>query len=198
MNWTNEFLMKKVDAIVRRPYPDGKYGWHEDQASEYHPTIQQVRSEFRVLLEAIIDAGLVGGRCLQLGLGDGYSHEVWRCVFDYVCSVDEDSVKFYSHPRSVDAAHESFVMVQTANAVNFASVLCPFDFLFIDASHLYADVKADYENYSPLVRRGGIIAFHDALPRPGHEVYRFLEEMKEYQSLNIVGDEVGTAWMVKQ
>jgi cephalosporin hydroxylase len=39
-----------------------------------------------------------------------------------------------------------------------------FDFLFIDADHSYAGVKADYEMYGPLVRPGGIIAFHDIVP----------------------------------
>jgi len=35
------------------------------------------------------------------------------------------------------------------------------DFLFIDGDHSYSGVKSDYEMYSPLVRKGGIIAFHD-------------------------------------
>lgn len=35
------------------------------------------------------------------------------------------------------------------------------DFLFIDGDHSYAGVKKDYEMYSPLVRSGGIVAFHD-------------------------------------
>jgi predicted O-methyltransferase YrrM len=35
------------------------------------------------------------------------------------------------------------------------------DFLFIDGDHTYEGVKKDYEMYSPLVRKGGIIAFHD-------------------------------------
>ncbi len=35
------------------------------------------------------------------------------------------------------------------------------DFLFIDGDHSYAGVKADFELYSPLVRSGGLIAFHD-------------------------------------
>jgi cephalosporin hydroxylase len=35
------------------------------------------------------------------------------------------------------------------------------DFLFIDANHSYESVKNDYEKFSPLVRKGGIIAFHD-------------------------------------
>ncbi len=37
------------------------------------------------------------------------------------------------------------------------------DFLFIDGDHSYDGVKADYENYKGLVRKGGIIVFHDAV-----------------------------------
>lgn len=35
------------------------------------------------------------------------------------------------------------------------------DFLFIDGDHTYDGVKQDFEMYSPLVRDGGIIGFHD-------------------------------------
>jgi predicted O-methyltransferase YrrM len=35
------------------------------------------------------------------------------------------------------------------------------DFLFIDGDHTYEGVKEDWEMYSPLVRKGGIIVFHD-------------------------------------
>jgi predicted O-methyltransferase YrrM len=37
----------------------------------------------------------------------------------------------------------------------------PIDFLFIDGDHSYAGAKQDFEMYGPLVRPGGIIAFHD-------------------------------------
>ena len=40
------------------------------------------------------------------------------------------------------------------------------DFLFIDGDHSYRAVKRDFELYSPLVRRGGIVAFHDILYHP--------------------------------
>jgi predicted O-methyltransferase YrrM len=39
-----------------------------------------------------------------------------------------------------------------------------FDFLFIDGDHSHQGVAADYEMYGPLVRSGGIIAFHDITP----------------------------------
>lgn len=37
------------------------------------------------------------------------------------------------------------------------------DVLFIDADHRYEGVKRDFELYSPLVREGGLIAFHDVI-----------------------------------
>jgi len=38
------------------------------------------------------------------------------------------------------------------------------DFLFIDGDHTYEGVKKDFKMYSSLVRKGGIIAFHDIVP----------------------------------
>jgi predicted O-methyltransferase YrrM len=55
------------------------------------------------------------------------------------------------------------------------------DFLFIDGDHGYTGVKKDYELYSPLVRSGGLIGFHDILPSPpetGMEVWKYWQEIK--------------------
>jgi len=55
------------------------------------------------------------------------------------------------------------------------------DFLFIDGDHTYEGVKQDFEKYSPHVKEGGIIAFHDIVDRPEHseiEVNRFWTEIK--------------------
>jgi predicted O-methyltransferase YrrM len=35
------------------------------------------------------------------------------------------------------------------------------DFLFIDGDHAYRSVARDFELYAPLVRKGGLVAFHD-------------------------------------
>ena len=56
------------------------------------------------------------------------------------------------------------------------------DFLFIDGDHTEDGVKSDYNMYSPLVRSGGIIAFHDILekqPTPTNQVYHFWKEIKK-------------------
>jgi len=64
------------------------------------------------------------------------------------------------------------------------------DFLFIDGDHTYEGVKKDFEMYSPLVREGGIIAFHDIVvhpPETGCEVSKFWGEIKDdYNSEEIV------------
>lgn len=74
------------------------------------------------------------------------------------------------------------------------------DFLFIDGDHSYKGVKADFELYAPLVRKGGIIALHDIVSdhrtRYGRdtgcyagEVYRFWDELKaRYRCEELVDD----------
>jgi len=66
------------------------------------------------------------------------------------------------------------------------------DFLFIDGDHTYEGVKKDFEMYGSLVRKGGIIAFHDIVPHPperGCEVSKFWNEIKHgYRLYEIVKD----------
>jgi predicted O-methyltransferase YrrM len=53
------------------------------------------------------------------------------------------------------------------------------DFLFIDGDHSYEGVKEDFEMYSPLVRNGGLFAFHDiAESGSSREVNRFWDKLK--------------------
>lgn len=52
------------------------------------------------------------------------------------------------------------------------------DWLFIDGGHDYETVKSDWENYSGLVKEGGVIAFHDILPQENSEVDKLWKEIK--------------------
>jgi predicted O-methyltransferase YrrM len=66
------------------------------------------------------------------------------------------------------------------------------DFLFIDGDHTYEGVKADFAMYSPLVRRGGKIAFHDIIEHhkdPTVGVHQFWKEVRDqYDHLEFVQD----------
>ena len=58
------------------------------------------------------------------------------------------------------------------------------DFLFIDGDHTYAGVKMDFDLYSPLMSKKGLIALHDIAPRPDQpniEVWKFWQELKQQQ-----------------
>ena len=55
------------------------------------------------------------------------------------------------------------------------------DVLFIDGDHSYEGVKSDFLMYAPLVRPGGIVAFHDIAEHPekaGGDVPRLWNEVK--------------------
>jgi len=66
------------------------------------------------------------------------------------------------------------------------------DFLFIDGDHTYEGVRRDFEMYSPLVRGGGAVAFHDIVPGPPENVGgvpKFWSEVRNrFKHLEIVKD----------
>lgn len=64
----------------------------------------------------------------------------------------------------------------------------PVDFLYIDADHSYEGVKADYEIWTPLVRPGGLVGFHDT----NHPPVRQLLQEKNHPRLVCVDHGFGT------
>ncbi len=66
------------------------------------------------------------------------------------------------------------------------------DYLFIDGDHRYDGVKRDFEMYGPLVRKGGLIAFHDivdGLPHLVGEVPQFWRDIRpKYRHREIIND----------
>lgn len=61
-------------------------------------------------------------------------------------------------------SHQFSTIYAARNVLPYSSV----DLLFIDGDHTYEGVRSDFHAYSPLVRRGGIVAFHDILDTPLH------------------------------
>jgi cephalosporin hydroxylase len=79
------------------------------------------------------------------------------------------------------------------------------DLLFVDGDHSYAGVKSDFEMYSPFVRNGGLVVFHDAAGNPWRETLgasNFWDEVKgSYQSMEIIHERgphsmgIGVLWI---
>jgi cephalosporin hydroxylase len=63
------------------------------------------------------------------------------------------------------------------------------DFLFIDGDHRYEAIKSDFQMYSPLVRKGGLIGFHDIGVNEEGGGNRFWNEIKSnYEYTEILKD----------
>jgi len=82
-------------------------------------------------------------------------------------------------------SHSAEAKLRTEQALNGSQL----DLLFIDGDHTYDGVKKDFEMYSPLVKTGGLVVFHDIVDIPGPEfgVQRFWNEIKcGYQHQEII------------
>ena len=75
----------------------------------------------------------------------------------------------------------------------------PIDVLFIDGDHSTEGMVADYNDYSPLVRKGGIIAVHDIfyLPTVTAAWEQVSKDKKKYESKHIQSS-IGIGYLVKE
>jgi predicted O-methyltransferase YrrM len=124
----------------------------------------------------IVSVDLPGGR-----FGGGYPE--WRIPY---------YESFATHNQQIALIRADSHDLSTLQAVRTILKERRLDFLFIDGDHTYAGVKTDFEMYSKLVRKGGIIAFHDICPHPpetGCEVNKFWCEIEEqYKHDEIIKD----------
>ena len=82
---------------------------------------------------------------------------------------DEDRARFSRFLRpgqTLECLRADSQLPATRDRVLAALGGRPVDFLWIDADHRLPGVTRDWELYRPLVRPGGIIAFHDIHPNP--------------------------------
>lgn len=85
-------------------------------------------------------------------------------------------------------SHDGKTLEQVKAILNGEKV----DFLFIDGDHTYEGVRKDFEMYSPLVKKNGMITFHDIVtdsPKIVCQVRTFWNEIKSgYECVEIVED----------
>jgi predicted O-methyltransferase YrrM len=65
------------------------------------------------------------------------------------------------------------------------------DLLFIDGDHSYEGVKSDFDMYSPFVRSGGLVAFHDIL---SPHVCDYWGEVKSHYRHKEIVDDPNQKW----
>jgi predicted O-methyltransferase YrrM len=98
------------------------------------------------------DATLISIDLPGTGYGPGYPRRYRRLYRSFARAGQViHLIQADSHERST---------VKTVRSLARSSI----DFLFIDGDHSHDGVRRDYEYYSPLVKRGGVIALHDIVP----------------------------------
>ncbi len=148
-------------------------------------------------------------RVLEVGTARGGTLYLWTqaaCDTATIVSVDLPGGKFGgAYPPCRAPFYQAFARPQQAlhllrcdshdrlTLENVQSLFDnkPVDFAFIDGDHTYEGVKKDFQFYGPMVRPGGLIAFHDILPRmdmPEIQVDRFWREISDrHEIIEFIG-----------
>lgn len=121
-------------------------------------------------------------RVLEIGTHVGRSLRIWREVLDpdlLVGIQDTDELR----PETIAELDVYHVRGRSQDRLVYDQVRSLgglFDFVYIDGDHHYDAVRRDWELYSPLVRRGGLVVLDDAVLHGNDtvEVYRFWEELQ--------------------
>lgn len=193
------------DFLKEEQYDDLYIRPDEDILNSKPQVIQQVRAEFKDFLCLLM--GMRTKSFLQIGLGTfGSTHLATSLFCDKVTSVEFDMERannwIFEEPLSLKNDFvENVILVGDSRGdkvIERTAEHGPYDAVFIDANHSYEYVKADHENYSPMVGKGGVVAFHDALLEGDrYGTPRVLNELGKDLQFITHSKEVGIAYYIK-
>jgi|TARA_Y100000310_G_scaffold74520_1_gene70747 cephalosporin hydroxylase len=181
--------------------------------------IQQNRNEIKEFVEYLND-GYNNGTILEIGLGYyGSTHFLWRMIFDKVITIENKNDRIREFGLNIQKYYgkwilddgKSYFIHGNSNdpktIINLYELTNEVDIIFIDALHSYESVLTDWLVYSPRVKKGGIVAFHDCEKRfPNRKgVAEFIDDLesgnidgKKYKMNKIVhSTEQGICWYIK-
>lgn len=156
--------------------------------------IQQERSELLDFINEIIKRGL-SEKILEIGLGRyGSTHFLWRLLFKQVITIERLPERCLAFARNYSAFyngvwptsddHSAFIIGSSTDPASVRkahnATARQLDLLFIDGDHSYQGVLCDWLLYHNLVRKGGIVAFHDSATNSPNqsEVPDFLKKLE--------------------
>lgn len=124
--------------------------------------IVQKREELWKVVESLQEIG--ASNLMEVGANFGGTLKFWEKVAQppaKILSLDLENKLCLDFGDTVHLIYGDSHSEEVAAQVRKFWAGAKIDFLFIDGDHSYEGVKADFENYYPLVREGGIIGFHD-------------------------------------
>jgi predicted O-methyltransferase YrrM len=161
-----------------------------------HPQVtQQVREELEDFLNLLLDNGVKN--MLQIGLGHWAStHFTLSLLLDKITTIEYDQQFINRYKSEMDPDFEN--LIQGDSTVVHEQINEQYDAIFIDGNHSYEYVKKDLENYYPKVKKGGIIALHDAnFEGERYGTPRVLRESQYDWKFISHSAEVGIAYLIK-
>lgn len=135
-----------------------------------------------VLAEYFRDLGFTYGA--EIGVFEGrYAEILFQQIPNLKLLCVDDWKLGVTHPKMKRAVHRlnkyNAIIIHKTSMEAVKSVKDEsLDFVFIDASHKYPDVRDDIREWTKKVRRGGIVSGHDysTLTRTGNDVVRPVNE----------------------
>lgn len=196
---------KLLSKNVRFAVPFVYHGKGFFKTIEPRQNPEEIESLYKAVLE------LSPRRILEIGTARGGSLYLWVQAASEdatIVSIDLPGGKFGgAYPACRIPFYQSFARSgqtlrllrqdshQAETQAEVSKIFCdkPIDFAFIDGDHTYEGVKADFQDYGHLIRPGGLIGFHDILPRPDLpeiQVNRFWKELRDkYDCEELIGSE---------
>jgi predicted O-methyltransferase YrrM len=152
--------------------------------------MSQERNSIKELAKTVVEEDPT--TILEIGSARGGSFYIWCRYIDSAEVLVSLDLRFpgrrdrffqqFSAEKEIIAIEGDSQKEQTYELVNDHISTRDVDFLYIDASHKYSDVKYDFERYSRLLGGSGMIGLHD-ITHPGTGVPQFWEELQnEYET----------------
>lgn len=158
---------------------------------------QMTPDEFAFCLMEIIDSGHRVASYLEIGAASGGTTAMVHRFLapDLIVLVDENKhATAHQRPQVLQGieAVEIIGRSDDESSVAAAGTLGPYDLILIDGDHSYSGVKLDMVLYSPMLKNGGFLMFHDsALPELG--VQRVVRELKKDTGYEFIGEHVSAS-----
>lgn len=158
--------------------------------------IQQSKEEISEFVDILMKNNT--GICLEIGLGHyGSTHFLWRQIYKKVITIEKNFERIREFGRNMKKFYGNWVLSdgrsQFFNGLSndekiisdVYNKVSDVDFLFIDGNHSYESVLCDFLLYYPLVKKGGIIGFHDTkLSESNVGVPKLISEIRDGKFTN--------------
>ena len=122
---------------------------------------------------------------LEIGFGNGSTNTILNKFFNFqqIVVIDNFSANTSSYSLVANLRNKNLIILcgdsTSKMCVNNAKNLGPFDLVFIDGNHQEPVVGKDFENYSSLIKKNGIVVFHDIASKEWPDVSKRWEKIKK-------------------